>query len=171
MDLQVLEALLPYLTILLLLLLGLIAGSLIESRHIASIREREERFRGLPTITFEEPPADWRIDSSGLVAGNIVVSLDYFKRFAASLKMIVGGRVRAFEPLLDRGRREALLRMKQQASEQGYDAIINVRLETSRIANADGNTTAGVEMLAYGTAIRLVGGKPLPQGADEVPAA
>ena len=125
----------------------------------------------MPAITFEEPPADWRIDSSGLVAGNVVVSLDYFKRFAASLRVIIGGRVRAFEPLLDRGRREALLRMKQQASEQGFDAVINVRLETSRIANADGNTTAGVEMLAYGTGIRLVGGKPLPQGADEVPAA
>ncbi len=161
MDVEFLRAVLPYLFVLFLLLLGLIAGSIIESRHFASIREREARYRGFPAVTLESPPSDWRIDSAGLVAGSVVISLDYFKRFAGSLHILFGGRIRAFEPLLDRGRREALLRMKQQASEQGYDAVLNVRLETSRIANADGNTTAGVEMLAYGTAVRLAGGKPL----------
>ncbi len=168
MSAELLEALLPYLFVLFLLLLGLIAGTFIENAHLSSIREREKQYRGLPAITFEAPPADWRIDSSGLVAGNVVVSLDYFKRFAASLRVLIGGRVRSFEPLLDRGRREALLRMKEQASAEGYDAILNVRLETSRIANADGNTTAGVEMLAYGTGVRLEGGRPVPEGADEV---
>ena len=47
--------------------------------------------------------------------------------------------------------------MIEQAREQGYDAVFNVRLETSRLANStrDGNGTAGVEMLAFGTAIKL----------------
>ena len=66
----------------------------------------------------------------------MVVSLDYFKRFAAALRIIFGGRIKAFEPLMDRGRREAILRMKQDAVAAGYDAIINVRLATSRIAPA-----------------------------------
>ena len=41
---------------------------------------------------------------------------------------------------------------------QGYDAIFNVRLETSRLANSRGNGegTAGVEMLAFGTAVKFV---------------
>src|SRR5690606_29998946 len=100
--------------------------------------------------TFQEPPADWAVDGSGLVAGSVVVSLDYFKRFAAALRIILGGRIKSFEPLMERGRREAILRMKEDAQTAGYDAIINVRLETSRIANSDGSTTAGMELIAYG---------------------
>jgi uncharacterized protein YbjQ (UPF0145 family) len=47
--------------------------------------------------------------------------------------------------------------MIDDARSQGYDAIFNVRLETSRLANAtrDGKGTAGVEMLAYGTAVKF----------------
>jgi len=80
----------------------------------------------------------------------------YFKRFLATLRALVGGRIKAYEPLLDRARREALLRMTEAAVSGGYDAVLNVRLETSRLASArqDGKGTAGVEMLAFGTAIK-----------------
>ncbi|MDH5262513.1 MAG: YbjQ family protein, partial [Gammaproteobacteria bacterium] len=75
----------------------------------------------------------------------------------AGLKGLVGGRIKTYEPLLERARREAILRMIDDARSQGYDAIFNVRLETSRLANAtrDGKGTAGVEMLAYGTAVKF----------------
>jgi uncharacterized protein YbjQ (UPF0145 family) len=48
--------------------------------------------------------------------------------------------------------------MIEDARSQGYDAVFNVRLETSRLANSgrDGKGTAGVEMLAYGTAVKFV---------------
>lgn len=149
------ELLLPFAPLVFLLVLGLAAGTLAERRHFTDIRIREGRFRTLPALTFSKPPSDWVIAGSGLAAGSVVVSLDYFKRFAASLRMIFGGRIKAFEPLLERGRREAILRMKEDAAAAGYDAIINVRLETSRIANADGSTTAGVELMAYGTGVKL----------------
>ena len=102
-------------------------------------------------------PDSWRASSSTLVTGSIVISLDYFKRVIAGLRGLVGGRIKTYEPLLERARREALLRMIESARQQGYDAVINVRLETSRLANArgDGNGTAGVEMLAFGTAVKL----------------
>ena len=56
--------------------------------------------------------------------------------------------------------REAVRRMKEQAIAGGYDAVVNVRLETSRMASAFGNGqgTAGIEILAFGTAIRHVQG-------------
>ena len=155
MNLELLELLLPVAPFLFLLVLGLAAGTILERRHFADIRARESRFRSLPAVTFREPPADWAVDGSGLVAGSVVVSLDYFKRFAAALRTIFGGRIKAFEPLMDRGRREAILRMKEDAAAAGYDAIINVRLATSRIANANGSTTAGVELMAYGTGLKL----------------
>ncbi len=137
------------------LMVAYLVGSWIEKRHYRSIRRREDAVREFPVVTFDTMPADWSAGSSALVSGNVVVSLDYFKRIIAALRGIVGGRVKTFEPLLDRARREALLRMIEAAKAQGHDAVFNVRLETSRLANArsDGNGTAGVEMLAFGTAV------------------
>jgi uncharacterized protein YbjQ (UPF0145 family) len=71
--------------------------------------------------------------------------------------MIIGGRVKAYETLLDRARREALLRLKEDAVERGYHAVVNVRLETCRIANArNSERIAGLEVLAYGTGLKLL---------------
>lgn len=140
-----------------LLVFAYLIGSLIERRHFANIRKRESNLRGFPVTTFERLPERWQVSDTGLVSGSIVVSLDYFKRVIAGLRAIVGGRVKTYEPLLERARREALLRMTEDARRAGYDAVINVRLETSRLANAagNGNSTAGVEMLAFGTAVKL----------------
>lgn len=137
-----------------LLLAGLVFGTLLEHRHFQSIRRREEDARRLPTLSFV--PEDWAGEDPTLVQGSAVVSLDYFKRFLSSWRAIFGGRMRSLEPLLERGRREALLRMKAEALRDGHDAIVNVRLATSRLANAKGDMkgTAGIEVLAYGTAIR-----------------
>ena len=142
---------------LVVLMLAYLVGAAIEARHFQRIRRREGESRNYPVVTFDTMPADWDAAHATLVAGNIVISLDYFKRVIAGLRALVGGRVKTYEPLLDRARREALLRMVEQARDQGYDAVFNVRLETSRLANSsgDGNRTAGVEMLAFGTAVKL----------------
>lgn len=141
----------------LLLLLAYFVGSFLERRHFAKIRKREDEHFGFPVVTFDRMPADWDASSSRLVSGSIVISLDYFKRVIAGLRAIVGGRIKTYEPLLERARREALLRMVEAARDDGYDGIYNVRLETSRLANAggDGKGTAGVEMLAFGTAVKF----------------
>ncbi len=140
-----------------LVIIAYFIGSAIERRHFESIRAREDAIHGFPMLTFETLPADWRVKSTELVTGSTVVSLDYFKRIIAGLRAIVGGRVKTYEPLLDRARREALLRMAEDARRRGFDAVINVRLETSRLANAtrDGQGIAGIEMLAFGTAVTL----------------
>lgn len=142
---------------LLLMLIGFIVGTTIESNHYRDIRKREAKTRNLPTITFRRPPPSWQIQAASLVNGSTVVSIDYFKRFLAGLRALVGGTITSYESLLDRARREALLRMKERAIEEGFDAIVNVRLETSRLAssNRKGQGTAGVEILAFGTAVKL----------------
>ena len=134
-------------------------GRRIEQKHYRSIREREVALKDLIAITMEETPADWEVERSELVMGTVVVSLDYFKRFVANLRGIIGGRIAVYEPLLDRARREALLRMKNAAQAGGYDAIINTRIETSRLASSgqNGKGTAGIEILAFGTAIKIQG--------------
>ncbi len=142
---------------LLLLMLAYFIGSMLEKQHFHSIRKREDDLHGFPVVSFDTMPDDWRVSTATMVTGSIVVSLDYFKRVIAGLRGLVGGRIKTYEPLLERARREALLRMAESARRQGYDAIFNVRLETSRLANSrgDGNGTAGVEMLAFGTAVKF----------------
>lgn len=142
---------------LLLLMVTYFVGRHFENRHFDSIRERETKYRSFPVITFETLPSGWQVVSSGLAQGSIVVSVDYFKRFLATLRAIFGGRIKSYEPVLDRARREAVLRLIEDAISRGYDAVINVRLETSRLASSrrDGKGTAGVEMLAFGTAVKL----------------
>ena len=142
---------------LLILVFAYFIGSAIEKKHYQQILAREEKAHGFPVVTIESLPEDWRVGSVDLVTGSVVISVDYFKRIIAGLRSLVGGRVKTYEPLMDRARREALLRMIEDAQARGYDAVVNVRLETSRLANSrrDGKGIAGIEMLAFGTAITL----------------
>ncbi len=153
------DLLFPLVWTVVVLLVTYFIGSFIEKRHFESIRAREAEHRGFPVITFATLPKDWQVASSGFAQGSVVISLDYFKRFLASLRAIVGGRIKSYEPLLERGRREAVLRMIEDARGQGFDALINVRLETSCLASSRRGSkgVAGVEMLAFGTALKLGG--------------
>jgi uncharacterized protein YbjQ (UPF0145 family) len=142
----------------LVLLIGTyLIGSAIERSHYREIRIRELRSRRFPTVNFRTPPQSWNVVDAEMVLGNVVISIDYFKRFLAGLRMLFGGRVSSYESLLDRARREAVLRMKEDAFERGYNAVVNVRIETSRLAssNRKGEGTAGVEILAFGTAVKF----------------
>ena len=144
-----------------------VTGSLIERRHLENLLLLESGSRDVLAVTIEDIPADWDVESCELVMGNVVISLDYFKRFAAGIRGIFGGNIRAYEPLLERGRREALIRMKGVAHARGFDTIINVRIETSTLARgrADGKGNAGVEILAFGTAIAVANKhRALPAG-------
>ena len=139
-----------------LLMFSYVTGSILESRHFQNLAEREDAIGDMTVVTFSPVPDGWNPTSAELVMGSVVVSLDHFKRFLAGLRGMIGGRIKSYEPLLDRARREALMRMKESASEQGFDTIVNVRLETSRLASSkgDGKGTAGVEILAFGTGLK-----------------
>lgn len=144
-------------------------GGYYERKHFRSIRERELQFRDMLVTTVSQLPTGVQAQRANLVTGGVVVSLDYFKRFMAGLRTIVGGRIKAYEPLLDRARREALLRMRADARRRGFDLVINVRLETSRLANSggDGRRTVGVEIFAFGTGIQSA---PATASAGPTPA-
>jgi len=134
-----------------LLILGYTFGSIAESRHYKSIRKREEEFLSLPTVALKTPLHQEQIKKSKLVAGSVVVSIDFFKKFLAGLRNIFGGNISAYETLVDRARREAILRMKAKAKEASE--IINVKIETSSISKNTQGGVGAVEVIAYGTAI------------------
>jgi len=135
-----------------LLSLGYFFGRRAEKKHYQSIIEREEQMISLPTTSSKKVAHDKReIDHCQLVNGSMVVSVDYFKRILAKLRNFFGGNVQSYETLIDRARREAVLRMKESCPEA--DMVINLRLETSSITKGKKNQVGSVEVLAYGTAI------------------
>jgi uncharacterized protein YbjQ (UPF0145 family) len=73
----------------------------------------------------------------------------------AILRNIFGGRVKAYESLVDRARREAILRMKEQARAGGAQMVVNLRLETATIGRSANRKKriGSVEAMAYGTAV------------------
>ncbi len=127
---------------------------MLERRHFASIIKREHESLHLALVTFDEAdttvfPPDPEVVSTRLVSGSVVISVDYFKAFLAGLRNIFGGRVSAYETLVDRARREAVLRMKEDAGTA--ERIANLRVETSTLSSGRG--LGSVEVHAYGTAI------------------
>jgi len=139
-----------------LLAFGYFFGRFYEKRHYNSIIKREAKLRHITAVASRIPPLSQTQDAPILVTGSVVISVDYFKRFLASLRTLVGGRVVSYESLLDRARREAILRMKQRADESGANKVFNIKLETASISkNARGNI-GSVEVLAYGTAFKPV---------------
>ena len=137
---------------LVLLVLAYFIGTYIEKKHYASIIEREKKLNKLPAIAIKTPPTDGNFEQQ-LVLGSVTISVDYFKRFLATLHNFFGGRVTSYETLLDRARREALLRMKEAAAELNATLVLNIKYETASIYKGSGGAIGSVEMLAYGTAM------------------
>lgn len=133
----------------LLLGFGYLFGMLAEKRHYKSIFKRELQLNQLPAIASRYPPDDQAYEQH-LVTGSVVVASDYFKSFLASLINLFGGSIISYETLLDRARREAILRMKEQAKELKSASIFNIKYVTATIGNG---RTGSIEVLAYGTAM------------------
>lgn len=133
-----------------LLATGYLAGRVIEQRHYASIRLRERRYRDVLAFPMRFAPDPVTPQRAFLVHGAVVVSSDYFKTFVAGLRNLAGGRFRAYETLLERARREALLRLKADARARGARLVVCVRFETTSIG---GGWAPAIEVLAYGTAL------------------
>ena len=149
------EFILNYIELLLflfLLALGFFAGRFLEQRHYRSIRKREKALAKVLTFAIRFPPNMVERQDCRLVSGTVVISSDYFKQFIAGLRNLVGGRFRGYETLLDRARREAILRMKEDARRAGYYLIVNVKLENTAIGRQ--GATPSFELFAYGTALK-----------------
>ena len=138
---------------LLLMSLGYCFGQWFEKSHYRSIRKREDELRNIPAIATKRLPDEMTPCDTQLVAGNVVISVDFFKKFIASLRYLVGGPVTSYESLIDRARREAVLRMKAEAKLVGAEYVFNVKMETSSISKGKGDSIGSIEVLAYGTAV------------------
>ena len=138
---------------LMLLALGYFAGRAAETRHYASIHEREKGYASVPIVTGKTLTDPRPVAAVTLATGSVVVSIDYYKRFLMGLRNIVGGEAKAYASLIDRARREALLRMRESQPEA--DLFLNFRMETATLYGGRAKSPGSVEIVAYATAIRF----------------
>ena len=137
-----------------LIILGLMTGKYIEKKHLRRLALREEALRNITGCNLRQFPSHLKIEQSFLVTGSVVIATDYFKVFAAGLRNLFGGEVKTYRSLMIRARREAMIRMLDEAQSHGADSVWNIRLETSSIQGK--KRPGGVEVLAYGTAVKTL---------------
>lgn len=150
----------PLIITLLLIVLGYAFGKYAEHRHYHSIKRREEATADQPAMTLEKVPFEKPVESTYLATGSVVVSIDYFKRFLTGFRLFFGGELHSYSSLIDRARREALLRMKESCTDANL--FINTRLETASISKGKRDKIGSVEVVAYSTAIRFGEGASVP---------
>lgn len=138
-----------------LLVICYFTGNIIEKNHYKSIKQREVALYKKPYVTFGKNIFNGKnVTGTELVSGGVVIGCDYFKSFLAGLKNLFGGNVSAYETVLDRGRREAVLRMREQASRIGADMVANVKIETVMLDPLGTSQNPKVSIIAYGTAVK-----------------
>ncbi|MEZ3145713.1 YbjQ family protein [Halobaculum sp. MBLA0143] len=103
----------------------------------------------MEVVSTETVPGEEIAASLGVVRGNTVRARNVGRDITQSIRNITGGELKAYSELLSDARDEALERMVEDAESMDADAIVNVRMESSAIANG------GSEVIAYGTAVRL----------------
>jgi len=141
---------------LVLLAIGIFAGRANERKHYRELQEAEDDLRDIVVSNGRGAGEADAFTRGTLVVGSVVIAEDYFKRVAASLKSLIGGNLRGYETLLERGRREAIVRMKQEARRLGAQHVVNVRLETASLSEdfSGQRPMFSAEFIAYGTALR-----------------
>lgn len=139
----------------LVLLLAYAVGRGAEQRHFKQLARKEAELSRILICDLRTLPQNWQPEAVFLVSGSVCVANDYFKTFAASLRTLFGGNVRGYETLVERARREAIVRMLEEARNYSANTVWNVRVETSTIGGQNPNRAGFVEVLAYGTAFRI----------------
>ena len=138
--------------------LSLIATLLYQPSKKKALLKREQNaaLSGDALSTLRKPLGNREIREYRVMMANVVMSPSWVQMFIGWFLSIFGGEINVYTKIVDWARREAKQRLREQVAEAGFDEVINMRIETSvlsKTSNKD-DKTAGVEILAYGTAIK-----------------
>lgn len=150
MNTSISQLLINYAPLLILFIVGWFFGTRHERQHLARLQvsEKELRYIVVSSERFYRPTLATGTQGE-LVLGSVVIAQDYFKMVIAKVLSLFGKNLTTYETLLDRARREALVRMRIEAKIKGYNHVYGLRLEVTNI-NQLGSM---VEAIAYGTAV------------------
>ena len=138
-----------------LLIVAYLSGKYIEQSHYRKIKKREKDLIKRPYLTIAKQIAgNKRVKEATLVSASVVIGCDYFRSFLAIMRNIFGGNVSTFESLMDRARRESLLRVREKALKMGAGAVVNVKLDSIILDSMQPNSAPKVCVTAYGTALK-----------------
>lgn len=129
--------------------IGIIVGYLRERRFLRHLEAREAALSDIRLLTTKRPESE-SDELVGYVECSIVLSRDLFRTFFVFLRRVFGGNIKGFERLADMARREAMIRLKEDAAIRGGNLVINVRVQTLSLSRQ----SPMVEAVAYGTALR-----------------
>lgn len=118
-----------------------------ERKHLKTLERDEKRLAHIVMDTNRFQSID---DVGKMVCSNVVISHDYFKYVIAQIENFFGGRLTSYESIVERARREAVVRLKAEAEKIGSTQIMGLRLSTTELGMQGGM----VEVFAYGTAIQ-----------------
>ena len=140
------EFLIKSLVWLVLVAIGWYFGTRAERGHLKSLIIDEQKYQHIQVSSerFYEPKG---VNESILVVGSVVIAQDKFKQVVAAMLSLFSKNLTVYETLLDRARREAVLRAKRQANDAGCHALYGLRFEMTEVQG-------GVEILAYGVAVK-----------------
>jgi len=91
------------------------------------------------------------VDYLGIVTGEVILGANIFRDMFASLRDVFGGRSGAYEQVLERGRREAILEMVDKARQLGGDALVGCDLDYQTL----GKRGSMLMIAVNGTAVKL----------------
>lgn len=127
--------------------IGWAFGRSIEKKHLNQLLEQEQRLSYISMDSNRFVSSEY---TGQLISSNVVISHDYFKYVIASVQNFFGGRLTSYETIVERARREAIIRLKLEAEKMGAKHIMGLRLSTTELGMQGGM----VEVFAYGTAIQ-----------------
>ncbi|MCJ0927177.1 YbjQ family protein [Acinetobacter lwoffii] len=118
-----------------------------ERKHFRYLDEQEQRLVYIRVNNSRFAVSEY---SGQMISSNVVISHDYFKYAIANVQNMLGGRLTSYESVVERARREAIVRLKLEAEKIGATQIMGIRLSTTELGMQGGM----VEVFAYGTAIQ-----------------
>ena len=122
------------------------------------IRERQTLSKtGKDVLSMDKLRRPHDVSESGVIWTSIVIGPSHWQQLVATIYMLFGGSIDVYHDLIAIGRSEILQRLREMATDKGYDAVIGVRLDTSMIGTHRGKRqgSKGIEIFAYGTGVKL----------------
>ena len=127
-------------------------------RQIADTNSREVSLRdslGRDPLTTIDGGYRGDITSSGIVWAGVVFGPSHWHLLIGWFNNLIGGSIDIFQKVVSAGRAEAMQRLRERAVANGWDEVINVRIDTSDMAPQGAkNSVKGVEVFAYGTGVK-----------------
>ena len=128
------------------------------NQQIADTASREASLReshGRDPLTTIDGGYRSDITSCGVLWAGVVFGPSHWHLLIGWLNNLIGGSIDIFQKVVSAGRAEAMQRLRENAVANGFDDVINVRIDTSDMAPQGGKGgVRAVEVFAYGTGVK-----------------